>query len=80
MLVGLLDEASALYGNPDTSYPIFKKLRVQVIRMDMYWGGKFAIAKRRPVHPADPADPAYDWSLYDRAANYASQYLSLIHI
>jgi len=75
MLVGLLDEASALYGNPDVSYPVFKKLRVQVIRMDLYWGGtQFAVAKRKPLHPADPADPAYDWSLYDRAANYASQY------
>ena len=75
MLVGLLDEASSLYGNPDVSYPLFKKLRVQVVRLDMYWGGtKFGIAKRRPAHPADPADPAYDWSLYDRAANYASQY------
>jgi len=72
MLVGLLDEASALYGNPDTAYPILKKLRVQVVRVNLYWGTTtFAIAKRRPAVATDPEDPAYDWTLYDRAARYA---------
>ncbi len=72
MLVGLLDEASALYGNPDTTYPILKKLRVQVVRVNLYWGTTtFAVAKRRPAVATDPEDPAYDWTLYDRAARYA---------
>ncbi len=72
MLVGLLDEASALYGNPDTTYPILKKLRVQVVRVNLYWGTTtFAVAKRRPAVATDPEDPAYDWTLYDRAARHA---------
>ncbi len=74
MLVGLLDESSGLYGNPDVAFPIFKQLRVQVLRIDLYWGGtSFAVAKRRPTDATDPADPAYDWSLYDRAAQFAAQ-------
>jgi hypothetical protein len=72
MLVGLLDEASALYGNPDQTYPILKKLRVEVVRMNLYWGTTtFAVAKRRPAVATDPEDPAYDWTLYDRAARHA---------
>src|SRR5439155_506575 len=43
------------------------------VRLNLYWGGKYGVARRRPVHPADPGDPAYDWSLYDRTVNYASQ-------
>jgi hypothetical protein len=72
MLVGLLDEADALYGNPDQTYPILKKLRVQVVRVNLYWGTTtFAVAKRRPVDATDSEDPAYNWTLYDRAARYA---------
>jgi hypothetical protein len=75
MLVGLLDESSTLYGDPDVTFPILAKLHVQVLRVDLYWGGtKYAVAKRRPKRPTNPGDPAYDWSLYDRTANYASQY------
>jgi hypothetical protein len=74
MLVGLLDESSGLYGNPDTAFPVFKQLRVQVLRVDLYWGGtSFAVAKRRPIDATDPADPAYDWSLYDRAVQFAAR-------
>ena len=80
MLVGLLDESSALYGSPDRNFPIFKRLRVQVLRIDLYWGGKsgtprrFGVARAKPENPTDPSDPAYDWSLYDRTVNYAAQY------
>jgi polysaccharide biosynthesis protein PslG len=80
MLVGLLDESNTLYGNPDKSFPILKRLRVQVLRVDLYWGGKsgnprkFGVARSRPEDPTDPSDPAYDWSLYDRTVNYAAQY------
>ncbi len=38
---------------------------MQVARLDLYWGGPLGVAKRRPAHPTSPADPAYDWSLYD---------------
>jgi Glycosyl hydrolase catalytic core len=74
MLVGLLDEAHTLYGNPDQTFPILQKLRVQVLRIDLYWGGKFGVAQSRPTDATDPSDPAYDWSAYDRTAQYAHQY------
>ena len=80
MLVGLLDETSALYGNPDRTYPMLQRLRVQVVRMDLYWGGnrgtarKIGVAKRRPASPRNPDDPAYNWEIYERAAHYAAQY------
>jgi hypothetical protein len=73
MLVGLLDEASTFYG-PATAFPTMKKLRVQVIRVDLYWGGtRLAVAKHRPTHAANPTDPAYDWSLYGRVVTQAAQ-------
>jgi Glycosyl hydrolase catalytic core len=74
MLVGINDEANTLYGNPDQTFPILKQLRTQVLRVNMYWGGRFGVALERPVNAANPNDPAYDWSLYDRTVNYASQY------
>jgi putative glycosyl hydrolase len=75
MMVGLLDEASALYGDPDVVYPVFQQLGVQVVRMDLYWGGpSFAVARKKPTNAKDPDDPAYNWALYDRAVNYAAQY------
>ena len=74
MLVGIQDEANTLYGNPDVTFPILKRLRTQVLRVNLYWGGRFGVAIERPVNAANPRDPAYDWSLYDRTVNYASQY------
>ena len=74
MMVGLLDQASTFY-NADVAFPIYKKLRVQVIRVDLYWGGNdLAVSKRRPVHAADPADPAYNWDVYDRVVSFAEKY------
>jgi len=44
-----------------------------VLRIPNYVGGNdAAVAKRRPRNALDPADPAYDWSLYDRAVRYAA--------
>ncbi len=75
VLVGIQDDAQTLYGNPLTTFPLLKTLRTQVVRINMQWGGKYGVANgRRPTHPTDPADPAYDWSLYDRADEYAAQY------
>jgi putative glycosyl hydrolase len=74
VLVGIQDDAQTLYGDPVTTFPILKKLRVQVVRINLQWGGRYGVAnRRRPVRPTDPADPAYDWSLYDRADQYAAQ-------
>lgn len=80
LLVGLLDEADTLYGNPDRNFPILKRLRTQVLRVDLYWGGKtgvphkFAVTRRKPTDATDPSDPAYNWGIYDRTVNYAAQY------
>jgi hypothetical protein len=73
MLVGIQDDAMTLYGNPSTTYPLLRRLRTQIVRINLYWGGAHGVASRRPARPQDPADPAYDWTLYDRAVRYAAQ-------
>ena len=73
MLVGIYDDGQALY-NGETAFPTFQQLRVQILRMQLRWGGPGGVAIRRPAQPADPADPAYDWSLYDRAVRRATDY------
>jgi hypothetical protein len=72
--VGIYDEAQTLYGPVATTFQLFKQLHVQEVRLNLYWGGRFGVAKRRPARATDPADPAYDWALYDRTVNYAAQY------
>ncbi len=63
--VGIYDEAQLLYGPTATTVALYKKLHVQVARMTLYWGGKLGVARRRPAHPSNPADPAYNWATYD---------------
>jgi hypothetical protein len=70
MLVGLQDDAMVLFGNPTFTFRTLKQLRVQIVRINLNWD---KVAKRRPAHPQDPADPAYDWGVYDRAIRYAGQ-------
>jgi len=74
LLVGINDEAFTLYGdNPPAAFETLQSLHTQVLRVNMYWGGnKWSVANEKPTNAADPADPAYDWSLYDRIAGYAS--------
>jgi hypothetical protein len=71
---GLFDDAQFNYGNPDQVYPMLKSLKTQLIRVSLVWGGPTGVAKRRPLNPTNPSDPAYDWSVYDRTVNYAQQY------
>jgi len=70
MLIGMQDDAMVLFGNPDFTFRTLKQLRVQIVRVNLNWN---QVAKRRPAHPQDPADPAYNWDVYDRAVRYASQ-------
>ena len=70
MLIGIQDDAMVLFGNPTQTFSLLKQLRVQIVRVNLNWD---KVAKRRPAHPQDPADPAYDWSVYDRAVRYAAQ-------
>jgi hypothetical protein len=73
MLVGINDEPDTLYGNPATAFATLTALRVQVLRVNLYWGGtKWAVANKKPTDATDPGDPAYNWALYDRLVRYAS--------
>ena len=72
--VGIYDEAQTLYGPVQQTFTQLKQLHVQEIRLNLYWGGTYGVARHKPAHPADPDDPAYDWSLYDRTVEYAAQY------
>jgi hypothetical protein len=71
MLVGIYDEGVTLYGQPALTYPVFKSLHAQVIRLNLHWA---TIAQSRPINPVDPNDAAYNWGPYDQAVQYASQY------
>jgi hypothetical protein len=78
--IGIYDEAQTLYGPVQRTYPALNSLHVQVIRLNLYWGGRFGVARSRPAISADPADAAYDWDLYDRTVDYAQQYgMSVIY-
>src|SRR3954453_22863166 len=73
MRVGIYDEAQTLYGPVDTTFATFKQLHVQEVRLNLYWGGRYGVAKSRPAAATNPSDAAYDWDLYDRTVNYAAQ-------
>ena len=70
LALGLFDDSSTL-GTANT-FPLLKSLQVQVVRVTLTWGGRGGVANRRPAHPSDPGDPAYDWSTYDRAIERAN--------
>ncbi|MGH3240576.1 MAG: glycosyl hydrolase [Spirillospora sp.] len=74
LIKGLFDEANTLYGDPDRTFPLLKQLRTGALRVNLYWGGRYGVARRRPANPGNPEDPAYNWALYDRTVNYAQQY------
>ena len=61
-----------MYGPVDVTFPLLQQLHVQEIRLNLYWGGKYGVAKTRPARATDPDDPAYDWALYDRTVEYAA--------
>jgi hypothetical protein len=75
MLVGFLDQATTFY-NAQATFPIVKKLRAQVVRADLYWGGGGAIsvAKRKPTDARNPDDKAYNWAPYDNLVQVAAEY------
>ena len=74
MQIGVYDEGQTIYDNSDTVFGLYRTLRVQVLRVNLYWGGKLGVAKYRPFDASDPRDAGYDWSLYDRIANFAGSY------
>ena len=73
LLVGINDEPDTLYGDPASAFAVLQTLKVQVLRVNLYWGGtKWAVANKRPADATDPGDPAYNWALYDRLVRYAT--------
>jgi hypothetical protein len=73
LLVGIFDEQSSL-ARPDWAFPQYKSLGVEIIRVNLYWGGSSGVARsRRPAQATDPADPAYDWAAPDAVVKRAKQ-------
>jgi hypothetical protein len=63
--------ADRLYENPASSDRWLAKtetVNADIIRINMYWS---QVAYNEPDHPRDPADPAYNWSLYDAGISNA---------
>ena len=63
---GIVDSGGAYWHEPAEFYPVLGELRTQILRVHLNWGGRLGVARRKPVEPTDPDDPAYDWRLYDR--------------
>ena len=72
--VGIYDEAQTLYGPIPQTFSLLNTLHVQEIRENLYWGGPYGVATKRPANAKNPNDPAYNWALYDRTVQYAQQY------
>jgi hypothetical protein len=64
--LGITDSGDAYFADPATFYPRLGELHSQLLRVHLNWGGRLGVAQRRPENAFDPADPAYDWSRYDR--------------
>jgi hypothetical protein len=63
--------ADRLYENPASSDRWLSKtesVNADIIRINMYWS---QVAYNEPEHPRDPADPAYNWGLYDAGISNA---------
>jgi hypothetical protein len=71
MLVGLYDPVQPIAA-PAKTFASLAKLRPQVLRMDLNWGT--VVATKRPQNPTDPADPAYNWGLYDEFVRNAKKH------
>jgi hypothetical protein len=71
--VGIFDDTMTL-GLPDTGFPLIQALRAQVVRITLWWGGSLGVATRRPAKPTNPADPAYNWFVFDRAVQDAAKH------
>jgi hypothetical protein len=62
---GIFDDAQLVFGSAKTTVAEYEQLHVHVVRLTLHWGGFNGVANAKPRHPQSPADPAYDWSIYD---------------
>jgi hypothetical protein len=67
MLVGFYDDES-VFGRTDWAFRQLKSLRAGVVRITIDWS---SVARRRPAAPADPGDPAYNWTAVDNVISAA---------
>jgi hypothetical protein len=68
MLVGFYDDEQ-VYGRTDWAYRQLRSLRAGIVRITVDWG---SVARRRPAKPADPSDPAYNWTAVDNVVSKAA--------
>ena len=68
-MVGIFDDPMTL-GTPDKGFPLLRTLRAQVVRITLSWK---QVAPKRPKAARNPADPAYNWFIYDRAVLLAKK-------
>jgi hypothetical protein len=67
---GLYEEATTLFTPTNASgFNTIDQLGADVLRLNLYW---YRVSPTRPEFVANPFDPAYDWSLYDRAIRLAT--------
>jgi hypothetical protein len=71
---GIFDDAQLLIGDPDRVFPTLAQLNTEIIRVNLWWGGPYGVAQQRPAKATDPADPAYNWAIYDRTVQYAAAF------
>jgi hypothetical protein len=70
--VGLFDDGQVLHGEVGTVLPLIASTNARILRVTLWWAGpRQTVALQRPVAPTDPADPAYDWTTYDRVLTAA---------
>jgi hypothetical protein len=74
MYTGIYDEGATFFDDATQTFARYRALHMQVLRVNLYWGGKLGVARYRPFDAADPRDASYNWSLYDRVVTYADAY------
>lgn len=69
MPVGFYDDEQ-VFGRTDWAFTQLKSLRAGIVRITIDWS---AVARRRPTAPADPSDPAYNWTAVDNVVTQAAK-------
>jgi hypothetical protein len=69
MLVGFYDDQQ-VFAHPEWAFRRLRRLRAGIVRITIDWS---KVAKRRPKSPANPSDPAYNWTAVDHVVSQAAQ-------
>lgn len=72
MIWGPVDLPSPPAASDQSAFPLYHELGVNVYEVELLWN---EVAPRRPAHPTNPDDPAYQWPSYlDEVVREAHQY------